>query len=224
LRRARASAATRLEEQTGRLGCLLFSAIAQCFVAAPVFAQAAVPAEPDESGFYVGADIGTLHYNDACDATALSCDHTAGAAGVFGGYRFNSRIALELEYRDLGETSATYPRFTGAIEATGDVDGYGLAVLIGFPLTPDVHAYLRGGAFDWRAHVRTPETETSETDWSAAGGGGVAWRFRPSWEARMEYVFLDNIGGAETGETDTQVLSIGVSRFFGRGARSTVQP
>jgi OmpA-OmpF porin, OOP family len=218
LRRARVSAATRFEGN-GLLALLLLAAIAQCIVAAPVLAQAAAPAERDEARFYLGADLGTLHYSDACEATALSCDHTAGAAGLFGGYRFGPRIALELGYRDLGETSATYPRVTGPIETTGAVDGYELAVLIAFPVGADAHAYLRGGAFSWRAHARTPETEISETDWSAAGGGGLAWRFRPSWEARMEYVYLDNIGGAETGETDTQLFAIGVSRFFGRRAQ-----
>lgn len=217
MRRARASAATRFGEKNGALGRLLLAAVA-LFVAAPALAQD-VPTDPGESRFYLGADLGTRYYNDACEATALSCDHTAGAAGVFGGYRFGPRIALEVGYRDLGETSATYPRLTGTIETTGDVDGYQLALLLAFPLRSDAHAYLRGGAFYWRANVRSPETNVSDADWSAAGGGGAAWRFRPSWEARMEYVYLDNIGGAETGETDTQLFSIGVNHFFGRRAR-----
>jgi len=202
--------------KNGRLSRLLFAAVAPFLVAVPVLAQDAAPTDPGDSGFYLGADVGTLHYSNACEATALSCDHTASAAGVFGGYRFGSRIAFELGYRDLGGASATYPRLTGTIETTGDVDGYELAVLIAFPLWPDAHAYLRGGAFSWRAHARTPEADVSETGWSAAGGGGMAWRFRPSWEGRMEYVYLDNIGGAATGETDTQVISIGVRHFFSR--------
>ena len=216
MRRARASAATRFDEKNGLLGRLPFAAIALLVAAPPVLAQDAAPTEPGESGFYLGADLGALHYSNACEATALSCDQTANAAGVFGGYRFGSRIGLELGYRDLGGASATYPRLTGTIETAGDVDGYELAVLIAFPLWPDAHAYLRGGAFSWRAHARTPEADVSETGWSAAGGGGAAWRFRPSWEGRMEYVYLDNIGGAKTGETDTQVISIGVRHFFGR--------
>jgi OmpA-OmpF porin, OOP family len=218
LRRARASASTRFEGN-GLLGLLLFAATAQCVVAVPVLAQAAPPAERNESGFYLGADLGALHYNDACDATALSCDPPVGAAGVFGGYRFSPRIALELEYRDLSETTATYPRLTGTIETTGDVDGYELAVLIGFPLRPDVLAYLRGGGFNWRASTKSSESAFSATGWSAAGGGGVAWRLRPAWEARMEYLYLDDIGGAETGSTDAQVVSIGVRRFFGKRAQ-----
>ena len=218
MRRARVSAATRFEGN-GLLGLLLLAAIAQCIVAAPVLAQAAAPAGRAGARFYLGAALGTLNNRDACEGTALSCDHTVGAASVFGGYRFNPRVALELEYRDLGETSATYPRLTGVSETAGNVDGYELAVLIGFPLRPDVLAYLRGGGFHWRASTKSAESAFSATDWSAAGGGGVAWRLRPSWEARMEYLYLDDIGGAETGSTDVQVLSIGVSRFFGKRAQ-----
>lgn len=167
-------------------------------------------------GFYAGAELGGASYGDACDPAALSCDHSDAAGAVLGGYRFASRFAVELGWRDLGDARAVFPRLTSTNEVVGHVEGYDVSALLRFPFGRAWEGYLRGGVYRARSHGSSPEISTAEWDWSPAAGGGLAWAFRPAWQARFQYLFLSHVGGPDAGEADVGMLSAGVSYLFGR--------
>jgi OOP family OmpA-OmpF porin len=194
---------------------VLLAAASLGFVADPVDAQEAAPADRFAPSFYVGAEAGATNFDNACDPTALSCDHTDSTGAPFLGYRFDSRFGLELGWRDLGEARATYPRLTSTIDVVGAIEGYDLSALMRFPLSAAWEAYVRAGAFRWDAQTVSPEFSAAESDWSPTAGAGFAWRFRPAWQMRFEYLYLDDAGGTETGETNVETLTVGLSYLFG---------
>jgi len=173
---------------------------------------------------YVGAELGALYYDNACEAAALSCDDTDVAASVFGGYRFNSYLALELAYSDLGEAHATYPRLTTTLDVTGKMRGYGLDLLVSIPINDVLSAYARGGAFYAESETRSAEFRAEETSWSPAAGAGLAWRFQPRWQARLQYLFVSGVGGTQTGESNAEILSLGLSYVFGQKSKPASTP
>lgn len=156
-----------------------------------------------------------MSYGNACDPTALSCDHSDATSAVFGGYRFASRFIIELGKRDLGEARAVYPRLTSTIEVVGEADGYDFSALMRLPLSQTWEAYLRVGAFHWDAATESSEFSAGDSAWSPSAGGGFAWSFRPSWQARFQYLYIGDVGGTETGEANVEMLSAGVSYSFG---------
>ena len=199
-------------------------ALTACLVliASSALAQGSAPpgesAKPDRfaPGFYAGAELGEASYDNACDPTALSCDHADVAMAIFAGYSFVSRFMVEFGKRDLGEAFAVYPRLTNTIEVVGEADGYDLSALMRLPFGRAWEAYLRAGAYYWDAATESPEFSTSESDWSPSAGGGFAWNFRPGWQARFQYLYMGDVGGTETGEANVEMLSAGVSYFFAR--------
>jgi OOP family OmpA-OmpF porin len=190
-------------------------------------AAAQAPSSPDgfEPGFYVGAEIGGMSFDNACDPSALSCDHADTAAAAFAGYRFGSRFMAEIGMRDLGEALAVYPRLTTTVDMVGEIDGYELSAVMRLPFRSDWEAYLRGGAYHWDAETRSPQTAIAESGWSPSAGAGLAWRFRPAWQARFQFLYIVDIGGVDTGKANVEMLSAGVSYFFGsRGATAACRP
>lgn len=177
-------------------------------------AQESVP-DHGPAGFYVGAEFGGMNYGNACDHTALSCDHKDWSRAAFAGYRFDSHFTLELGWRDLGDARAVYPRLTNTIEVIGEAEGFELSVLWRYPFSRTWEAYLRGGAFRWDAKTRSPEFSTSDSGWSPSVGAGLAWKFHPAWHARLQFLYLGDVGGTETGEANVEMLSVGITYTFG---------
>ena len=178
-------------------------------------AQESLPADRFVPGIYVGAEAGAMSFDNACDPTALSCDHTDTAAAAFVGYRLNSRFRLEAGARDFGEASAVYPRLTSTIGAVGEASGYDLSALLHLPLGPDWETYLRAGVFRWKAETASPEFAATESGWSPSAGAGFAWQFKPPWQLRLQYLYVADVGGPETGEANVEMFTAGILYSFG---------
>src|SRR5688572_5974462 len=81
------------------------------------------------SSWYVGLAFGQTDAREICNlfSANVSCDDTATAWKVFGGYRFNSNFALEGGYGDVGKFVASDPGGTASIEGNvWDVVGVGI--------------------------------------------------------------------------------------------------
>jgi OOP family OmpA-OmpF porin len=187
-------------------------------------AQETAPADPFGAGLYLGAEVGGMNFDNACDPTALSCDHTDTAAAGFIGYRFDSRFTIEAGARDLGGARATYPRLTSTIDVVGDASGYDLSALLRLPFGPSWETYLRAGAFYWEAETMSPEFSATESGWSPSAGAGFGWQFKPAWQMRLQYLYLADVGGPDTGEANVETLTVGVLYTFGsrRGTRAAI--
>ena len=179
-----------------------------------IHAQAAGPSPFDVPGFYVGGEAGARGYQNACEPAALSCDRRDAAWGAFAGYRFNDFISTEAAYLDLGEARATYPRLTSTLDVTGEIDGFGLSALLGIPATGNVRVFARAGAFRWQAKTRSTEFTTEDQGWSATLGAGFEWHAGKSWLLRCQYLYLDDIGGVDTGRANGHVVSLALGYLF----------
>lgn len=186
--------------------CRFVLLLGSCLCAANTQAQ--------DSGIYFGGTIGGRGYDNACQPEALSCERRGTAWGAFTGYRFNPRFGLELGYLDLGEAHANYPRLTGALEVTGDIDGYDFSALYAVMAGPDVRFFLRVGGFRWQAKTRSPEFAFDEEGWSASAGAGFEWHAGRHWQFRCQYLYLNDIGGEETGRANGHVGSLSVTLFI----------
>jgi OOP family OmpA-OmpF porin len=188
--------------------------IGLCVIACPVEAGADGASPFDVPGMYIGGEVGASGYANGCEAQALSCDRRATAWGASVGYRFDRLMGVELGYLDLGQAHATYPRSTGPLQVQGDVKGYHVSALFGIPVGENARFFLRAGGYRWQAKTQSTEFETREDGWSATAGGGFEWRMAPSWQLRAQALYLDHIGGTNTGGANGLVASVGIVYFF----------
>jgi len=194
---------------------LLVPILIGSYVAAgPVRSQGIEPSPFETRGAYVGGDIGGSGFHNACEPQALGCDRHGAAWSAFAGYRFGRRLGIELGYLDLGHAHATYPRLTGTLKVTGDIEGWQLSAQYGMPAGQDARFYLQAGGLKWRARTYSAEFTTRDDGWSATLGGGFEWRVAPSWLLRAQYLYLNDLGGTATGGANAHVASLGISYFI----------
>jgi hypothetical protein len=168
----------------------LISLIALSLLPAAAFA--------DETGFYVGGDIGnsTEHFN--ASTFAVNADNTGYKAAV--GFRPLSVLAGEVNYVSFGRASAG--------ENFADTDGIGVSALAFLPV-PIVDIYGRLGVINWRTDANSPGFSFHRTgsDLSYGAGVGAHWG---SLGARAEFERFE-ITGARTMELAT----VGLTWTFG---------
>lgn len=131
-------------------------------------AMAAAFSAPAFAGdFYAGADIGHNRFSDS----GVKLNRTG--YSLFGGYKLNSNVALELGYRSFLNDSYT----AGADSA--DVKIYGLQAsgVFSFPVSNDISLFGRLGFTNLRADLKVKEggnswTERDHTNKFLVGVGG----------------------------------------------------
>lgn len=74
-------------------------------VAGTLLATPAFGATPRDSGFYLGAALGSTEFDDDDMFAGLGFDDTDTSLIAFGGYKFFRHFALEVRYGDLGTYS-----------------------------------------------------------------------------------------------------------------------
>ena len=168
------------------------------------------PAFAQDSGFYAGLHIGQTSADDACtgiSSPGVSCDDKDTAWKILGGYQFNRHFAVELGYTDLGEASASGFGVNAAIEATAfEVVAVGI-----LPIADKFSVYGKLGMYrgdtELTSNVGVNESETNN---DLTFGFGVRYDFTKNLGVRAEWQKYQDVGGGEIGETDVDVISIGV--------------
>ena len=190
--------------------------------ATPALAQLK-PASPD-LGFYAGGAVGQAKFKDGCTGItstgfAGGCDDKDTTWKIFGGYQFHRNAAVELGYVDFGEASATGT--LGGVPATARADAKALELVgVGIlPLTQQLSAYGKAGAYRW-------DVDTRATAGAAAAGGGddgtdftygvgLKYNFSRNLAARVEYQRYNDLGNSNTtGQTDVNMWSVGLMFRF----------
>lgn len=156
---------------------------------------------------YIGAGIGMTSVDICDDLTALgatSCDDEDTGMKLFGGYKFNKNIAIEGQWTDLGEVSATGPGGTATVE----VDGFGVAAVGMIPLSERFGLFGKVGAFMWDASGGGAASGTDEDGTDIMFGAGVNWNLTQKFGLRAEWERFDVDGD------DVDFLSIGAQFNF----------
>jgi OmpA-OmpF porin, OOP family len=224
--------------RAGTLAALVLAALA-----APAFAQtprwyAGISGGQSQTGDeFVTNRESTIVNAVSVESDFDSRDH---AWKVFGGFRFNDVVAVELAYADLGRHRLTTRTVSidlvpGAIEIGRKISGYGADVVLTAPLAAPFAVFGRAGAFRSRLEAdatllggieftntpgdRTRSVTRNETVLHI--GAGAEWWFRRNAALRLEWERYHSIGKAfaiggsgTTGEADTDVVSLGVLMRF----------
>ena len=172
-------------------------------VAAPAFAQ--------DQGWYAGLHLGQAKAKDACDGIGggVSCDDKDTAFRILGGYQLNKNFAVELGYTDAGEVSASAGGFNASIEAKL----WELVAVGSWPFTPNLSGYGKLGLYrgDTDFSTNIPgASNASETNTDLTYGIGLRWDFNRNLGVRAEYQIYQDVGGGDIGESDVNVMSVGV--------------
>lgn len=215
----------KLAKASGTLGLAVMAAIASQFAVA------------DDSGWYVGANVGQSRakIDDAritssllgagFATTSIKDDNRDTGYKVFGGYQINKNFALEGGYFDLGQfgfTATAVP--TGTLNGRIKLRGLNLDLVGIAPLTDRFSVFGRVGVNHAQArdsfigtgavHVLNPNPTKRDTNYKF--GLGVQYDFTEALAMRVEgerYRINDAVGN----KGDINLISAGLVYRFGKG-------
>src|SRR5262245_1160709 len=164
----------------------------------------AAPASADDN-LYVGAQAGLGKYKEFCENRAGVCDQTDYGYRVFGGYRMSKYWSFEVGWTDLGES-----KFTSA--TGGDtkfrVEGFDLVGYLMAPMTGNLSAYAKFGAYRVRTVVKSTVVgagDASDNSSGWVGGAGLQYDLGRHIGVRAEWQRYWGVGSPATGEDDVDV-------------------
>ena len=179
----------------------LIGIITAVLIAAPAIAQ--------DRGFYAGLSLGQADAKNFCDdlaGTGISCDGKDTAWKIFGGYQFNRHFAAELGYTDLGEANASVAGLRETIKANA-------IELVAVGMLPVVDRFSVYGKLGLYRGETEDETNfgfsAKETNTDLTFGFGARYDFGRLGVFGQWQRYAD-IGGGDIGESDVDVISIGV--------------
>ena len=197
-------------------------------------ATVAHPADPDGTGFYVGAGGGASvvkiddsGINDSLrslgfTSATTSKDESGTAYKVFAGYAINRYVAIEGGYFDLGKfgfKSLVLP--PGSLSVDVKVRGVNLDAVLSYPFAEGFSVFGRVGLQSAETKGRLagsgsvlalqPETKETKTGWKA--GLGIGYEFSNGLGLRGEWERYNVADGTKT-DTKADVDVFGISLFY----------
>ena len=161
------------------------------------------------SGFYVGGGIGQFNLNvdnfdDIDDAIGDVIDSDDNAWKIFGGYRFNRHIAVELAYIDLGEPGDQLTSSGSNGNYRVNIGGFAPSLVGILPVGP-VELFGKIGQYYYDVDTRIdldspgPDIDTSHSHNDFIWGGGVSFVVAQRVELRAEYekIEIENAGDSD---------------------------
>lgn len=152
-------------------------------------------AQLNMSSVYVGGSVGRSDYKVP--------DQTDTAWRIFGGYQFHRNFAAEVGYHHLGRVN-----FAG-----GDRDAK-LWELVGvgmFPVANALSVYGKLGGYYGKSDLRSSIVPSGDDkNGGLTYGVGAQYDFMRQAAVRVEWQRYDDVGGSRTGETDIDVLNVGL--------------
>ncbi len=208
--------------------------IALCLAALGV-TLAGVARAADDSGAYIGANVGTANLSSGGDridrafaaqglGTSTSLDRNDTAYGLTLGYRINRWFAVEGDYANFGShnLSATVNSpVADTINGKFKADGFALDAVGIVPLENGFSAYGKLG-WGW-THSKLDASSTglatvSNTSHDGNGvtfGLGVSYDFNRNVSADLEWDRYNRIGtDSTTGRTDADLYTVGLAYHF----------
>ncbi|HXJ53238.1 MAG TPA: outer membrane beta-barrel protein [Burkholderiales bacterium] len=179
-----------------------------------VSSAAMAQAKAADQGFYAGVSIGQSSSSDACTGVSgpgVSCDDKDTAFKIFGGYQINRNFGVELGYTDLGKVEAHGGGVTASVESTAfELVGVGK-----FPINNQFSVYGKLGFYRADSKGRSNVgVSADETNTDLTYGLGVQYNFTGNLGVRGEWQRYSSVGGGDIGDSDVDVLSVGVVYKF----------
>ncbi len=172
----------------------------------------------DMTGFYAGATLGAGNANftaPAAPAAAVTVENPKSKPvyGVFGGYRYNKNLAVELAY-----TGASYIYTTPAagVRTLNKQIVFALTAVGSMPVSDDVSVFGKLGVASASSENNAVAGEQKTSRFAPTFGAGVEYKFTPVVTGR---VGVDVYGVAATiaqvkQNSNATVVNAGVSYSF----------
>jgi OOP family OmpA-OmpF porin len=140
--------------------------------------------------------------NDVTDVTDIKKDSTAWS--IYGGYKVQSWLALELGYTDLGKVELK--DVSGEFKTTG-IDA---ALRATYDINEKFDVFATAGLFfyDWKASGGG--VCCSDKDTAGTFGVGGEYKLTSDWGAQLEYKYYNNVGGSP----DFHTYNIGINYYY----------
>ncbi|MEH6629106.1 MAG: outer membrane beta-barrel protein [Motiliproteus sp.] len=169
-----------------------------------------LPTVANAAGGYIGGSFGQTELEvSSADKAALatagvSLDDTDTGFKIFGGYRYNDNIAVEVFYTDLGEATVS----SGANFAKIESDTLGVALMGIIPLNTNIELFAKAGFHAWDAEASSNVGLSGSDDGTdLVYGVGAAYNMqKASLRAEFERYELE--------EEEVDMISVGLTFNF----------
>lgn len=175
-----------------------------------------------EAGFYAGIGLGRAQPRDACGSLggagfAGSCDDRDTTWNFNAGYQFNRNAAVELGYVDFGNVTASGTAGGAAVGASSSAKALELTGIAMFPVAQAISLYGKAGIFRWNADASRSGPAllaASDRGNDFTFGLGAQYSFTRNIAALLEWQRYNNVGVASAGESDINVMRVGLRYKF----------
>jgi hypothetical protein len=165
-------------------------------------AWTAAHAQENDRGFYVGAGVGKFNVKiddvDDTDEAIQKLDDDDNSWKLFGGYRFNPYIGVELAYIDFGGPEDSIESSGSSGDYKVEISGFAPYVIGTLPLGP-VELFAKAGYYFYDVDISADLDdlggdvfESSDSDEDFLYGFGVGATFLEHLHARLEYEKIDS--------------------------------
>lgn len=187
--------------------------IAGALLAVPASAFAAQSAPATDKGWYMGAAVGQANQKDTFAAATVNADRKDTAWKLYGGYQYNTNLAVELGYVDLGKATGTL----GGVAADSSAKAFELVGVGILPLGHSFSAYGKLGLARWDTKMSVGGVGVSDTGVDLTYGVGAKYDVNSNWAVKAEWQryrtdptnLRVNVAGK-----DIDLLSVGVQYKF----------
>lgn len=160
-----------------------------------------------DSGFYLGASVGSAELDDSFGG--LEIDDTNTAYRLVGGWRFNNYFAVEAGWQDFGDFEQTLTLDGQQLDISLGADGYTLGVTGSYPLGSRFELYGRAGAFFWDGEAEINAVGQSDPgDTNPYLGAGLGFALTEAFLVTGDFTRFD------LEDTESDVWSIGFQFRF----------
>ena len=170
------------------------SAVAILAVASAMFSLPAA-AQLNMSSVYIGGSLGRSDFKTPSE--------TDSAWRIFGGYQFHRNFAAEVGYHNLGQVNFVQGDRNAKV---WELVGVGM-----WPVANALSVYGKLGGYYGKSELHSSVVPSGDdTNGGLTYGVGAQYDFMRQAAVRLEWQRYDNVGGNTTGETDIDVLNVGL--------------
>lgn len=153
---------------------------------------------------YVGGGFGPSHVNIDCPAILGNCDTSDTGYKVYGGYKLNPAVALEVAYVDFGKA-----KFTGGSFAT---DGFLINAAFRHNFTRELNGVARLGVATLDTKLSGPFVSQTDSSTKLYFGLGVEYALQKNFKITAGADFTNAEFQGDSGAV--RLLSIGAQYDF----------
>jgi OOP family OmpA-OmpF porin len=174
----------------------------------------------DVGQYYVAGDVGQAKAKDGCTGlpAGFSCNTTATAIRLGGGYQITNTLSAEVNYADLGTYNINGTLAGIPLTSPTTIKSLQGAVVASFPITDEIALTGKLGFASTKvnasASIPGAAVSISATTTTPVLGVGMLYSVNKSLALRAQYEDFGTVGDVNTGKSKLTLLSVGAVAGF----------